>query len=1073
MKGAILHSHTEYSVRDSLIKVDEYPRIAAEKGWGACAITDHGAIEGIPAFLKACAKVGIKPLTGCELYVTCPDTYDLSKRKGNKLQHLTVLAKNAKGFSSLLRLVSIGHRDHYDTRRQKAAIPLKLVLEELEDCIVMSGCYSGPFWRDTEAAMGDLVDFMGRFKDDFYLEVQPLHDWNEQVVRNKMIAGIARDLNLKTVVTPDCHFFEKTDGIFHNALLAIADHKSIFDPTVWKFSTKLSYAATPNEALEGLGLAGFSGSDAVRALETTWEVAEKVSPWTWSDLPQPRFPVVQGDMKAIVEKAFDDKGLASRPEYKERLDKEIAVFSRAGLDQYLLLVRHCINLFKNEGAELGPRGSVGGSLVAYLMGISPLDPLVHGLSFERFYAPGRKGWPDVDLDLDMTTRERASDILRREFGSDKVAQISNFATYKLRLAIKDAARAYGIRLADDSTFNEDEKDAKDIEDIPPGKELLKANPDAAHFARMLVGRVRHFGAHAGGFVISADPLYGGRSAVVSRGKDKALAWDMEVAEELGFIKLDFLGLDTLSAIKAVGKETNIDWVKVPLDDEPVYRDFSDGLTAGVPQFLSAGMRSFIRNLKPTKFEDLVWANAAFRPGGLGQMSPEELAQKYKTDPSSIIVYQEDVMDICVRIAGFTWTEADSVRKIIAKSKGIEELEKWHEKFINGCSSNGGWLIPDAEDLWSALVGFARYAFCKAHATSYSWNSYRIAYAKRHHPTSAFLALLRSEENRQPIIDEAVKFGVKILPPDPNRSGLDWAIEDDSIRMPLQMADGMDLRLAKTVIAKRAKTPYKDAADLVSRLYNYKGEAYKYPESMPSNLFSGKMPGYNFVLPAFSPRGMFLKKELDAFIVKERGCTLCRLGGYSKKVPIDFGGSNVMVVGEAPGRDEVRRGRPFVGASGQLVDGALAKYGVSGKRLSWSNTCHCMPPKSKNGLPAAMTSDEIEPLLIGCPLLEEELAMLKPPLILAVGKRAWTRLGGEGTITKANGNVIEVAGTKIVACLHPAFVLRDISRRPDFDAAIEKFCDLYRSLFPDEQPSDERRVPDEIPMWVRARQLLDD
>ena len=298
------------------------------------------------------------------------------------------------------------------------------------------------------------------------------------------------------------------------------------------------------------------------------------------------------------------------------------------------------------------------------------------------------------------------------------------------------------------------------------------------------------------------------------------------------------------------------------------------------------------------------------------------------------------------------------------------------------------------------------------------------------------------------------------------------IEGDSIRMPLQMADGMDLRLAKTVISKRSTGPYKDAADLVGRMFNYKGESYKYPESMPSNLFSGKMPGYNFVLPAFSPRGLFTKKDLDEFSSKIRACMLCELGGFSRKiVPIEFGGSNVLVVGEAPGRDEVRRGRPFVGPSGKLVDEVLSKYGVSGKRLSWSNVCHCRMPFGLKGLPPPIPKVRSDELAVGCPWLEQELVMLKPPLVLAVGKKAWERLGGEDSITKANGTVVEIGGTKIVACIHPAFVLRDVNRRADFETAIEKFCDLYRSLFPDEPKSDDRRLPDEASVTARFRQLM--
>lgn len=1084
MNNAILHAHSEFSVRDSLIRIEELPKVAAEKGWSACALTDHGGVEGVPLFMKAAARVGIKPIVGIEFYIGCPDTYGWGKyNKAHKLHHLTVIAKSAKGFSSILNVLSIGHRDYYDQRRQKAAIPLDLIIEKLEDVIVLSGCFSSPFWRGLpltsddpgtlrektqESAAEDLARVIDRFGDDFYFEVQPLDDWGKQIELNRIILEMSRNLGPKIVVTPDCHFSHGHESIFHEALLAVADRKSIHDKNVWKFSTKLSYVLSPKEISEHLGMAGIPGKEAIRAVEATGEIADKVKAWTWDELPPQRLPDVGGNMKEIAWAGFYERGLEGKPEYRQRLEKELDVFMKAGLDKYLLLVRHCIGLFRKEGAEIGPRGSVGGSLVAYLMGITPLDPIAHKLPFERFYAPGRKGWPDVDIDLDEETRERAPEILRREFGPDKVAQISNFTTYKLRLAIKDAARAYGIRLEDDSVFSDDEKDAEDIEDIAPGKELALKSPDAANFARMLLGRVRQFGAHAGGFVISADSLYGGRSAVVSRGKDKALVWDMEVAESLGFVKMDFLGVDTLSAIKMVGQKTGIDWNVVPLDDPEVYKDFSEGRTAGVPQFLSPGMRAFIRSLKPTKFEDLVWANAAFRPGGLGQMTPDEMVRRYREDPDQIIVYQEEVMNLCVNLAGFTWVEADKIRKVMAKSEGMEELDKYRPMFVEGCKRVSGWSEEEASSLWMALLGFGRYAFNKAHASAYSWNSYRIAWAKRHFPVPTFLALLQSEKkNIQPILDEAPKFGVRILPPDPNKSGLAWSLEGNDIRMPITQVSGMDLRLAKIVIRERElKGPFRDMEDFSKRL-----SGYRYPDRLPEHLFSGKMPGYYFQQPAFDPYGIYTKRELEDLVRRERMCVQCELSKTPgcRAVPVEFGHSNVLVVGEAPGREENRKGRPFVGMSGRLLDETLFKFGVSGKKLTWTNVCHCQPPFL--GKDQGSSRSKIEELSRSCIWLGEELKLLKPPLILAVGKRAWECLGGTGPITKSNGHIIDVNGSKIVACLHPAFVLRDRSRLPDFESAVEKFCDLYKSIYPVDQDRVERRLPEEYDIRIRAREIF--
>ena len=1084
---AALHVHTEFSVRDSLIRVKDLPRLAAEGGWGACAITDHGAIEGVPAFLKEAKKVGIKGIAGIEIYCAVPETYHFGEKfhKGDKLHHLTILAKNARGFSSILRLLSLGNRDYYDSRRQKAAIPLPMVLENLHDCIVLSGCYGSPFWRNTDQAIEDLGVFAGHFKEDFYFEVQPLSDWPEQLELNSKILALSDALGIEAVVTPDCHFGKPDEKTFHDALLAVADRKSKFDPTVWKFSTSRSFLGTPGMAFDDLAITGFGQARAKRALEMTSVVAEKISEWSWKDLPAPRLPVIEGDMKVLARKGFENLGFAGRPEYEGRFKKEIEVFTQAGLGPYFLLVRKCIDVFRAEGAEIGPRGSVGGSLVAHAIGITPLDPLVHGLSYERFYAPGRKGWGDIDLDFDEATRERAPEILRREFGEDRVAQISNYTEFGLRMAINDAARAYGIEIEDQSRFEDDrailkkldkEEDEADIEDIPPGKELARKSADAAVFARMLKGRVRQFGAHAGGFVIAADSLMGGRAAIVRRRKDMALPWNMEVANDLGFVKLDFLGVDTLSAIKSVGEairveKSDFDWTKVPLDDPEVIQDFQNGLTAGVPQFLSAGLRSFIRNLKPKKFSDLVWASAAFRPGALGQYSPEEMAKRYNDDPGSIIVYQEEVMRICVDMAGFSWTDADRVRKVMAKSEGVAELEKWRPRFVEGCQKTVGWAERDASEFFTMLLGFGEYAFCQAHSTAYTWNSYRVAWAKRKFPLVTFAAMLNSEKNSDPILDEASRFGVKILPPDPNLSQASgWVIEKEGIRMPLNKVPGIDLRIAKLIIAKRGSNEYSTEDDLRIRL-----SRYRYSEAIIPALFSGKLPSYHFRRELFTPAGKYPRKELDDLAARERMCSQCPLGKTSKKiVPIEFGKTNIMIVGESPGREEVRRGRPLVGPSGKFLDGAFEHAGLSGKDFTYTNICHCQPPfMSKDE--KADVKKEIEDQVMKCPWIEEEMAKMEPPLVLAIGKKAWNRLGGQGTIMKANATVEEINGAKIVACLHPAFVLRDRSRTPDFDRAVEKFADLVKNLVPKDQlaPSDVRRLEPEVPLYIRARQMLNE
>ncbi len=908
--------------------------------------------------------------------------------------------------------------------------------------------------------------FANRFRGDFYLEAQPHHDWDKQVELNGMILSIADSLKIPIVVTPDCHYSHANEETFHDALIAVSSRIAKDDPKrTWRFSTKECYIKTPEGAVRDLTAAGFSPDASRAALLETGKIADKIEDWDWDDLPKPAFPIIKGDLRQITMNEMARMGLKGKPEYEERVAKELDTFINAGpgIDKYLLLVRHCIRLFKDHGAEIGPRGSVGGSLVAYCLGITPLDPIIHNLSWQRFYAPGRTNMPDADIDIDEAFRVKAPEILQKEFGEDRIAQISNYTTFGSRMSVKDAARAYGIKIEDRSHYDLSEKEMA-VDEIEPGKELARKSPDAIAFARKMVGRIRQYGAHAGGFVISSTSLYGGRSAVVSRGKGKALCWDMKTAEKLGFIKLDFLGIDSLSAIRAVGEITSIEWNDVPLDDKQVMDDFSGGLTAGVPQFLSPGLKSFCRNLKPKKFNDLVWANAAFRPGGLEQMSPEELAKRYNDDGAEgVMIFQEEVMDACVNIAGFTWMEADKIRKKMSKSEGKAEIEKFRTKFVAGCQKTVGWSENEANSFYDLLVGFGRYAFNRSHAVAYSWNSYRIAWAKRHYPKEAFAALLNCNENQKHELQrEAPKYGVKILPPDPNISGLTWQKDDEGIRTPLTAIGAIDLRVAKNIIKNRkADGPFQDRVDFDTRV--------KCPSVGADDLYSGQLPDETFRLPLKDVPKEYTKSFLESVKKDVRACIKCNLRMTCRKVvPPDFGNTNVLVVGEAPGKDEERLGRPFVGASGRLVDDLLMDRGITAKDLSFSNVSHCKPPY----VPKGQNRDEIDELMAACPWVDDVIKMLQPPLILLLGKFAFQRFSGEKkkSIMKANGSVFEKNGSKVVVSVHPSFVLHSPGRRPEIERAFDEFAHHFSNLVPPKEDP-ERRSPDAPSAMARARQFF--
>ncbi len=1036
---ASLHNHSEFSQRDSLIRVADLPRLAKEKGWEACALTDHGAIEGLYYFREACKKEKLKSISGIEFYIKVNDS--------DKAHHLTVLAKNAKGFSSIASLVSQAHKNHYNDKRHRAEVPIEMILEQLSDCIVLSGCFSSPFWRMDNGAPSanasiDIAKFVDKFQDDLFFEYQGLYDWNEQIQLNKTILEVANVFGRPVVVTPDCHFEKANDSRFHEALLAVASGYPVGSERAWKFSTHLNFIPTPDELLNALIKAGVPEDIARNSLLETGKIAEKISNWEWSELPAPELPDVEGDLRVLAENGLKNKNLYNS-QYIERLNRELDCFQKAGLDKYFLLVMKCVNLFKSHGAEIGPRGSVGGSLVAYALGLAVLDPLAHGLMFERFFYPGRIGVPDIDIDVDTSFRPLVPEILRKEFGDDKVAQISNFATFGHRQAIRDAARAYGIEINASDPPHPGEK-IGDISELEGGKELIHKNPEAADFARKLVGKIRQFGAHAGGFVISKNDLTSGRSAIVTRGKDKALVWDMNIAEKLGFIKFDFLGIDSLDAIKEI-KKIGIDLDNVSLDDKEVYNDFRSGRTAGVPQFLSPGLRMFTETLGPTKFEDLVWLNSAFRPGALGQFDPQTLSYKYKEDPNSVLVYQEDVMKLCVDLAGFSWTEADGVRKVVAKSLGADEFMKWQDKFVKGCVEQGTRSEEDAKYTWKRLAEFGRDSFNKSHSYSYTWHAYRVAFAKRNHSLKTFATLLNAHKDKdnlvQDLLDEAEDFGVEILAPDINNSEMEWKIEDGKIRSPLsRLAYVKDLRVVKLILEKRGNMPFKDVDDFKKRV----GKR-KYDIKMVEKAFSKNGNG-EFVNKLAEPN---IPVE---FLQTLHECTSCALRRGCKQVVLPaIGRTNICVVGQSPGKEENLHGVPFIGASGELLDDLFQKYGIDREDLTITNVAKCKPPwvdkntgKTKDG---KMTKYVIDKYIKECPWIVKELEILKPPLVLTLGKEAYQALGGDPLvgITKANGTVFENQGIVVCASVHPSFCLRDRNQLPELERSIRKFAKLYHKL----------------------------
>jgi len=1089
--SALLHIHSEFSARDSLLRVHEIPKLAKSLGWNACAITDHGAVEGVLPFKDACDEHGVKMIAGAEVYISTPDS--------EKYHHLTLLAKNAKGWSAIGAVLSAATEYSVGNKRRLTACPIHVALDVLHDVVVLSGCFSSPFWRitreaDISAGRPDLERWIDKFKDDFFFEVQPLDDWSEQIRLNRLVLETAKNYKRPVVVTPDCHFGTAEDGLMHDALLALA-HRAVLgsgDDT-WKFSTKLNYLMTPEVVVERLSRAGFTHDEAVQAVLMTDRVAERIEDWSFDDLSPSAIPILDGDFAEMTRAAFNKRAFAGEPEYMDRLEEELRVFTTAGLGNYFLLVCECLKLFREQGAMIGPRGSVGGSLIAYVLGIGNLDPVVHNMPYWRFWYPGRampgaigpdgkpvlgpdgkpiKGSPpDIDIDLGTVDHKKVGPLLRERFGADKVAQISTIGTFGTRSAVRAAAKTFGVVIPDRGEWEEDkalragateDEKREALYTIPLFHELPLA---ARTFAERLVGRVEKFGAHPGGFVIAAESLAYGRSCIVRRGKGTAMCWDMEAAEKLGFLKIDFLGNASIDALQVLSKIEEVeDLEAIPLDDPAVLRDFREGRTAGIPQFSTSGMRTFTEMVGPKNFQELVWINAAFRKGAIvAAGSPREMATAYRERPDSVIVYQEELMRFCRELAGLSWEDTDKIRKIVAKSKGTEELLKWQDKFVNGCERIGVLNREEANVLWSNLKSAGEYLFGISHASSYSANAFRIAWLKRHDPPKAFAALLNlaaKPEDREPLLDEAHHYKVKVVPPNPNKSGFIWTVEGSNVLAPLQYAEGADMRVAKAIALRRSvrevkkgkKTVtvgglFKDLADFTARMGKPGKMAYRGKDGKTKYKSTGigRPDWFDHRLWNPAPRRTEKPSRPDATdaqafreVVKE--CKQCSLRATCKApVPPEFGKTNVLVLGQSPGKYEDSRGKPFVGRSGELLFNTLEAHGIERQNVSIFNVISCLPVR-----------DEKPPDT--CAWADKWIDHFKPPLVLAVGKPAWQRVSGMGEhapgIMKMNGTLVHASGWShpfgIVPCVHPAAVLRDMRLIHELDRAVGKFARLFEA-----------------------------
>ena len=836
-----LHVHSEYSILDGACRIPDLAKRAAELEMPAVSLTDHGSLAGAVDLYKAARNEGVKPVLGCEVYVT-DDRH--VQQKGQA--HLTLLAETNEGYGNLIRLSSLGYLEGY---YYKPRVDWELLSTHGSGLIALSGCLSGRVCKaleenrasDAEAELDRLEQIFGR--DNVYVELQNAHLDVQQRI-NPQLVELAGKRGLPLVATGDVHYLRHEDARAHEALLCIQSGDSLKNPNRWRFETDHFYFKTPEEMA-----ADFPGRD--DALRRTLEVAGRCNvEIELGRILLPRFDTPEGRdafeyLVELVEAGAAKRYGTATPELRERLQFELKTIKEMGFSDYFLIVADLMAFARRNGVSVGPgRGSSAGSLVAYCLEITDVDPIAYGLLFERMLNPGRKSMPDMDLDFAVEGRERVINYAREKYGRDRVAQIITFGTMAARAAVRDSGRVlehpYGVvdRIAKLIPEGPGQTLA---ECLKPGGELKQAydsDPAAKEIvdlAQPLEGLTRQDGIHAAAVVIGAEPLMN-LVPLQQKGADQEVVtqFDGNVIEAIGLLKIDFLGLRNLDVIDKACHLAGVDISTVPLDDRRTYEMLARGESIGVFQFEGSGMRDALRQIKPTVFEDLIALVALYRPGPMAYIPvyarrkngkepvtyPDERLKPITASTYGICIYQEQYMEIAKQIAGFTPAEADDLRKAIGK-KIHSLMASLKSKFLEGCAASGT-AAGVAQQLWADMEQAQDYSFNKSHAACYALISYRTAWLRANHPREYMAALISSVMNTKDKVPFYVaacdELGIEVLPPDVNESQVDFAVVEGKIRFGLNAVKNVGEATCRAIVAAREEGgPFASIWDFTERV----------------------------------------------------------------------------------------------------------------------------------------------------------------------------------------------------------------------------------------------------------------
>lgn len=853
-----LHVHSDYSLLDGLGKVKQLVARTAELGMDAMALTDHGVLHGAIEFYQEANKAGIKPIIGEEAYVAPRLHTDKTAGVDNRPYHLILLAQNFEGYQNLIKLTSAAHLDGY---YYKPRIDRDLLSRHSAGLIATSACLASETsrlimdknWDQLDDTLNVYREIFG--PDHYYLELQHHPSIPEQQVVNQHLIRLAKEKKLPLIVTNDVHYVNSDDNVPHDVLVCIQTGKLVSDKNRMLYTGDFSLKH-PDELAQAF-------PDHPEALTNTLKITDMVN----LDIPLgqnllPHFPLPAGETEQSMLKKLCHAGLQKRysditPEIQARLDYELETVAKTGFPGYMLIVADMVNFARRQGIIVGPgRGSAAGSLIAYVLGITSVDPIRYGLLFERFLDTSRITMPDIDMDFEDVRRGEVINYLKDKYGADHVAGIITFGTIMARAAVRDVARVLGVAYTDADRIAKAVPApiqgrhvplSKSVQDSPELKAIYDAEPEAKQVIDMAIrveGTIRHASQHACAIVISKEPLDAYVPVQESQGGDihQVTQYSMGPIEAIGLLKMDLLGLSNLTImrqateiIEAVYGQT-IDLDNLPLDDKKTFQLFGQGDTTGVFQLESAGMKRYIKELKPTRFEDIIAMVALYRPGPMQWIESfinrkngkepvaylHPLAETAFRETFGIPLYQEQVMQMSKDMCGFTGGEADTLRKAIGK-KIPKLMKEMKAKFIDGAVSKGV-VKSQAEDIFRQLEDFAAYCFNKSHATCYALIAYQTAYLKAHFPDCFMAALMTSDlhdiDRISIEISESERLGLTVMPPEVNESFADFAVVKDkqAIRFGLSAIKNVGTSVAEKIVRERkANGPYQSLESFLTRL----------------------------------------------------------------------------------------------------------------------------------------------------------------------------------------------------------------------------------------------------------------